>query len=218
VVAGLNTEGEVIRRVVAANNHCLFTSLGYLWSTTPLFYFTCITLFLFIYSFIYLFIYIAFILLNRYVLEDHNRDAGLKLRQVIADVVKSGTLFDPTPKRVGPTSRRMVQLRASPDPETYNAVFLDQSNEDYVKFILNPESWGGTLTPLCASLRLSTRLTPTPHLPASRRRHRALDPVQVLPDGDCGCGRAEPAYRRLRPRRRLSRGVANLCSHAPVTT
>jgi hypothetical protein len=34
--------------------------------------------------------------------------------------------------------------RASPDPETYNAVFLDQSNEDYVKFILNPESWGGT--------------------------------------------------------------------------
>ncbi|ELR18338.1 deubiquinating enzyme, putative [Acanthamoeba castellanii str. Neff] len=83
VVAGLNTEGEVIRRVVAANNHCLFTSLGY-------------------------------------VLEDHNRDAGLKLRQVIADVVKS-------------------------DPETYNAVFLDQSNEDYVKFILNPESWGGAI-------------------------------------------------------------------------
>lgn len=83
MVAGLNTEGEVIRRVVAANNHCLFTSLGY-------------------------------------VLEDHNRDAGLKLRQVIADVVKS-------------------------DPETYNAVFLDQSNEDYVKFILNPESWGGAI-------------------------------------------------------------------------
>jgi hypothetical protein len=58
---------------------------------------------IFIYLFILLCIYLFFILLNRYVLEDHNRDAGLKLRQVIADVVKSGTLFDPTPKRVGPS-------------------------------------------------------------------------------------------------------------------
>jgi hypothetical protein len=56
VVAGLNTEGEIIRRVVAANNHCLFTSLGY-GHHNPLFYFPCITFGTYLFIDIDLFIY-----------------------------------------------------------------------------------------------------------------------------------------------------------------
>ena len=54
-----------------------------------------------------------------YVME-HDRNKASKLRQVVADTVAS-------------------------DPETYNEVFLEKSNGEYCKWILNPQRWGGAI-------------------------------------------------------------------------
>lgn len=87
----IGEDGHVLRRVVDADNSCLFNSIGYEYVR--------------IYS-------------CRYVLEGHSRLKSAKLREIIAQTVSS-------------------------NPETFTETFLGKKNEEYVKWIKKPESWGG---------------------------------------------------------------------------